>query len=363
MRTLVVSLILLCSCNEQLPHATEVDLNWASSAKNRTEPLVFHPLDTTFIRTTGGDSIAVEFLRRDSSYYLVLGNDTTTDPLWDSGSRVDVPWYDSAIVLFTPVKLYDDQHLVDAIRESARYDSAVYFLINETDGEYEHRIGLGIVHTANTDEDVYEERIVEVVLAVGCRTCYYFFDDSTTGWKSHGKVERWSRWPFWEVDAHLSGYVGFIWEMWGCGFGATCYDYYRLTEDSVQLCFTINTKYGLWIYPTIGYSQYLMSSAESQRVGDRIKVVHRSQYDLRDTSSAENVLFKCTDQSQYEFVPASEGRYTPVPRSPAFNTSDSTMFVVEYAMMKKVYQRKRNGSAYEKFLLRNIEEDSIPLYR
>ncbi len=320
------------------------------------EHFIFHQLGTMWIKTIKGEVTSIEVLRRDSSYFVVLNNDTISDSLWNYELVTDIYWFDTTINKYGNLKVYDDRRLSEVIPDISATDSG-FFLVNLV-GAFDNRaLGIGTVKAANLDDDVNDEYIVEV--SGGHRDQYYFFDDSISGWKSHGQICCKARWAFGYLDNHLEGFIGLASQGWGSGFGSTTFDYYKLDRDSIRLCFSINAEYGLWVFPWMGYQQEILSTSESQIVQGKIFVTHHTRYEIRDSTTRENLIFLCVDNSQYEFVETPNGRYEPSPRSEAFDASyDSTEFDVEYAIRKKVYRIKQTGSRWQKSLLKEVAFDT-----
>jgi len=361
MRIAILLVLLICACNKSEPERLNLlSVDWASRAGERMEHFVFHPMGTRWLKTTEGEVASIEVLRKDSSYFIVLNQDTIGDSLWNYELVTDNYWFDTSRNQFRNLKLYDDRRLSEVITNHNPNDTS-FFIIN-LEGEYGNRaLGIGTIHTANMDNDLNDEYLVEV--AGGYRNLYYFFDDSVSGWESHGLISNSSRWPFGEIDDHLEGYFGLATDGWGSGFGSRDYDYYRLDKDSLRLCFTINAYYGIWMFPGYNCFQHIESSSKSRIQNNRIIVNHKTKYEMLDTPDGQNILFSCTDNSYYELIPTTLGRYEPDSRQDAFYASyDSTQFDVSYSIMQKVNRIKQSGTKREKTLLKNIELDSTTYY-
>lgn len=358
MRFIFVTIIILCfyACHESR-EGTFASLDLGSNAVQRVEPYIFHHVETTWIKT---DTLQpVEYLLRDTSYYLVIGIDTFTDPLWTSESVENGNAFDTSVIISTPIQLFDDQRLNEIIN-SANGDMPSYCLINYSDGK-RRNIGMCAIHKVNIDEDSHPECVVDVEMQMRHR--YHIFDDSLSGWKYHGQYECIDRTAFSEIDDHLKGYIGFQSQIWGTGLSCFNYEYLQLTKDSIRHCFTINSFLGIWLFTHPNGSQ-IESYSESQMIGDRVQVNHYTTYQLFDGLDPEKLKFTCSDTTRYYLKESRDGKFAPEPRPIGFDVAETnnSIFIPECAILRKVYHLKENGTQRQKFLLRELEVDSSLYY-
>lgn len=367
MRILIIAIfILYTGCKPVSPALLESALqcNSSLSAVRRINATYYRIIQSIFYRNSEEQFSQIQFVTKSNSYYLIICGDTIHNPCWDKYSLND--YYDSLTESISySGKIFSIDSLTSLIETYGKYNAITHHIINFPNEGPRDKLRLCDLIPVQLDADKKMEYIV--AFQGGWNNHHYIFDDADSGWKLHGKQEVPCRIEPHPIDTSLPGYFGLRESGWGTGLSSQGYAYFKLTADSFNYCFSVNTYYSQWMFSLAGkdYGSFMHASGKGEVVNNqRVRIAYDIWFELTDPEYDTAVVFRHNFNRVIEYVEIE----TDSPYSPD-NSHTHTGFenggynyYPEIDMMNQLCHIKFAGTKRQQYYLRDLNCD-ITFYR
>lgn len=262
-------------------------------------------------------------------------------------------------------EIYNAATLQDLFNENLEPDSTERLLI-----EFKHDIGNLVasarVRNMQLDNDLPQEKLVHID-HLDWQNHYLVYDSTDLGWHFLGQVSMTAMDWGDRIDLSVNGFFGFENSYHAmCDFGVIDYVYYRIENDTIRNCFTINNGCFQSRLEHAGNKYcYMDSESKSQAVGNKILVNYTiklgyecfGEQPCNGILDASNYHYYLIETADHKFVPDRE-----IPK--CYNEyCDTAYFYPESYALKRLDYLKYNGSFWQKSILQEFKYDSTMYFR
>jgi hypothetical protein len=382
----IFSVLFLISCGGSSPKKISADSSKNNSINNMSAKKILHQqnywqlLDTFLFPTAHGQQIEISRMRKGKLNYWVIAQDTIPDHFYMNCEycnfslkhdlyRGDLSDYfecgDSLTQFHVPLKVFTENDLTQLVSLPDNQLQNYNWIIDIKDSLNEKNIYATRIYPVQLDSDKQKERIVELDMNQFDR--YLVYDDKPSGWVCVDSVDEMFRFGLRPIDFSLKGYFGLYSAFGGTGDGSVYRDFFRLTPDSIQLCFYVNDfckDYMNLMSPDEG--PYINSIGKLSLVNSStIKADYNVNFGLTKSGDTIETEILRNEHVIWYFQKNEDFTFSPPKDFPQLDsaTEGNCQFDASVYVCKRLWQLKKGGTKRQKRLLENFTLKEFPDWR